>query len=120
VNLVLNSILIPLLGSYGAAAASLTAEGVITYLYLKHGKEFFDPAVLWTSGKKKLLAGVIMCAVVYGIGMVVKSGFLCLLLQVGIGGCLYIALLTLMKDDLIQDVFRMIAGMRARFRKKSA
>ncbi len=114
VNLVLNGMMIPFTGSYGAALASVLAELTITVLYVIHSKGYFEASALWQYSWKRFIAGVIMAAVIIMIGHTVTSGILCLVLQVSVGVMIYFILLTLMKDELIGIVKERIFS---RFRK---
>ena len=114
VNLVLNGLMIPFIGSYGAAMASVVAELTITVLYVIHSKGYFGADALWRFSWKRVIAGAVMAAVIILIGYNVSSGILCLALQVGVGVLIYIVLLSLMKDELLVIIKNRV--MR-RFRK---
>ena len=115
VNLCLNLLLIPKLGGDGAAIASIIAELVITVLYVKMSNGYMTAAILWKYAWKRILAGIIMCMSVFGIGRFVKwNGILVLAIQVVAGACIYIVVLLALKDSFLKDILLEFKGKLAK------
>jgi len=97
-NLILNLILIPGLGSIGAAIASIAAELVVTVLYIKNCGEYGKVSTLLRSGYKKMISGILMCIVVYFMNGMPTLPIVTILFQIIIGGLVYISSLLMIKD----------------------
>ena len=98
VNLILNFIMIPRLASYGAAIASICAELVITILYIRYSEGYMKCSLLLSSGWKKCLSGFIMFGGVYFIGNINVPEIAKLVIQISLGGCMYILALVVIRD----------------------
>lgn len=102
VNLMLNLVMIPFLGATGATLASIIAELVISICYVVLSKGYMTATILLRNGWKKLIAGVIMCAVVIFVGSLFRTGSIPgLALQILCGVAVYGILLLIMKDNTI-------------------
>lgn len=99
VNLCLNLVLIPKFGAYGAAVASVTAETVITVLYVKFSEGYGDFRLLIDTGAKKLTAGLGMFAGVYAMNRIPLNPLVLVCAQVIAGAAMYGILLLLLKDE---------------------
>lgn len=105
-NLILNCILIPKFGAYGAAVASLVAETLITVLYVAKSKGYMTVGKLVRFGWKKLIAGIVMTVFVYWIGTLLSNVMadttvyevVILVVQVVAGVAIYAALLLILRD----------------------
>lgn len=97
VNLVLNLFLIPQFGSLGAACASICAELVITVLYVKHSDGYMNIKLLFSSGGKKMIAGLGMFVALLLLGKI-QGGIFCLGFQIYMGVVVYLILLIVIKD----------------------
>lgn len=98
VNLVLNILLIPLLGCYGAAIASVLAELVITVLYVRFSDGYMTVTLLCKSAWKKALAGVFMFVFIRLIGNIQMQRILLLGIEVLFGTSVYVLLLVIIRD----------------------
>lgn len=103
VNLILNLIMIPKIGVYGATIASLMAETVITYLYVKYSEGYAKVSMLIRVGYKKLIASLIMFALVFVLNDLKIQAIFILIIQVVSGGILYMGLLVIMRDKWVLD-----------------
>ena len=118
VNLVLNLLLIPWIGAYGATAASVIAECVITIIYVNMSNGYMKWGKLLGFAKKRLPAGAAMGALVYACGEMLKplsaaegtkfgwAGLLTLLLQIMTGVASYVLFLTLLKDGMMKELIQ--------------
>jgi O-antigen/teichoic acid export membrane protein len=109
VNLVLNLLMIPLLGSIGAAIASVAAETTISFLYVRYSEGYCSVALLWRTGWKKMCAGIGMLMIVRLTGMCTTgSPVLTLVIQVGIGVISYVLLLLCLQDTWVLNMLKNI------------
>ena len=100
VNLLLNLLCIPRLGGYGAVAASVAAELVITALYLRFTHPFVSAwRLLRVAGRYALYGGAVF-AVAWGVGQGMPPTFLTVLAQAAVGVVTYAVLLTLCRDPV--------------------
>ena len=104
INLCLNLVLIPRFWGYGAIAASIAAELVITVLYIRYSEGYLPVRILWTEGWKKLASGVAMLAVIRLIDTAVKNNAAALVLEVAGGFAVYCLVLVLLHDSFISDI----------------
>ena len=104
VNLVLNLILIPRYWGYGAIAASLIAEMVITVLYLKFCKGYVTVDTIVREGSRKLAAGIAMFAVIRIIDRFIASDIIALLIEVAVGFSVYCIMIVLLRDTFITEI----------------
>ena len=113
VNLVLNLILIPRFWGYGAIAASLIAETVITVLYLIFCKGYLKVQTIVEEGWKKLAAGLLMLAVIKVLDRFIVPDFPALLAEVAVGFSVYCIVIAALHDTFLTEiVFGKIIGKR--------
>lgn len=98
VNLILNLIMIPRFGVYGATCASIIAELIITILYVKYSEGYARVSMLIRVGYKKFIASVLMFVIVYGLNNVELNDIIKLCLQVVAGGLAYVVALLVLRD----------------------
>ena len=98
VNLILNIIFIPLLGALGACITTLIAEIITSILYVKNCDSYILPHDLWRFARKRLLAGAVMFVCVYLMGFIKLPAIVLVVIQLGVGCCIYFATLILIKD----------------------
>lgn len=111
VNFVLNLILIPLFKSYGAVAASLIAEGVITLMYISFMREYLT---LWDFFKTSLrYVGIssVMLIIVWLIGRNWHTP-LALITQVVVGVIIYALGLLITRDPIVFEELSKLKGKK--------
>jgi O-antigen/teichoic acid export membrane protein len=105
VDLVLNLLLIPRWGAYGAVIATLVAESVTTWLYVRNCRGYLTARDLWDCSWKRLLAGAVMCLLVLAIGRIsLPSDILKLVIQILSGAVFYAAALYIMNDGMLKEM----------------
>ena len=112
-NFILNLVLIPKFGAYGAAIATLAGEVLVTFMYLYMCMEFIRISDFYTSSIKKIIASVVM------LGFI-KSGFLnklatswkLTMIQIVIGAVAYFFVLYILKDKLTIRILKKIVMLR--------
>lgn len=109
-NFILNSFLIPGLGSKGAAIASVLSEVVIFSIFFYYGRDLLEVRKIACFTCRYLLAAIIMLICVKLVGDQIKSTA-GMIAQVGIGGVVYLGLCFLMRDNIFLEMF-------AKLRKK--
>ena len=116
-NFIFNLILIPPFGAIGTGLSVMIAEFSVTlvqYLYIRKSIQFgveFKSIIIY------FISAVIMCVVVYGIGLYMGPRILTNLLQVLAGFSVYMILLTLLKEPfhirLLDQVLRLLKVKKA-------
>lgn len=112
VNLILNLCLIPYFASAGATVASIIAELTISILYLVNSNGYlkikYVISILW----KKLIAGGIMCLVMYDLSMINIAKIYSLFIQFIGGSLIYIFILWVLKDSSLNLFVKFIRKER--------
>lgn len=101
INLFLNLLLIPSLGAYGAAIASIISETIITVLYLHFCKKMITFLLILKYSWKRIISGVIMLCFLMLISDISKYIFVTLLMQIVLGGVIYFVILFVLNDELV-------------------
>ncbi|MBQ4613228.1 MAG: flippase [Clostridia bacterium] len=109
-NFILNLLLIPRLGVYGAVIASLAAELLISALYLSYSAHFISVYQVLGTGLRYLLLSVGMFVPVFFIGRALESSFSVTLLQIAVGIVTYALLLIVSRDPTWLDIKKFIIG----------
>lgn len=99
VNLILNLCLIPYFASAGATVASIIAELTISILYLANSNGYLKVQYVINILLKKLIAGGIMCLIMYGLSMINIAQVYSLVIQFVGGSVVYIFILWILKDS---------------------
>lgn len=101
-NLVLNLLLIPRFGAYGAVVASVLAELVISGLYLWFSHSFVSAWQLLGMAARYAGFSFIMFIPIYWMGRVMPVEAFTILSQIAVGAILYALLLILFRDPAWQ------------------
>lgn len=108
VNLIMNLFFIPIYGAIGATIASVAAELLIAAFYIYFSREYMTLGILWKLSKKRLLAGIIMCSIVYFLGEFGNfHGVYMVALQIAAGVAVYFLALLILKDGMIMELIYM-------------
>ena len=109
INLVMNLLLIPRWAAVGAVIASLIAESVITFLYVRNCRGYLTVKTIVEVTWKRLLAGAAMCAIVMMLGRLpLENGVLKLILQILSGAVFYTTALYLAGDTMLKELLALI------------
>lgn len=103
INVLLNSFMIYLWQSVGAAIASVCAEFVITLLFIVFARKFVNISKYFKIGYKYLIASVIMFVPVFIMQLYLPKTIWYLLLEIFTGITLYIISLLLLRVKFIYD-----------------
>lgn len=95
INIILNLLLLPKIGFYGAAISTTVAEFVGVSIQIYFVKQQLNVKKILRPLPKAVFAGIIMCLTVYIIGELLEPVILTTLIQVVIGGIVYLGILFL-------------------------
>ncbi len=115
VNAVLNLLLIPHIGVYGAVVASVAAEAVIALLYLRLSARFVDVRWVFVYGTRYFLLASAMFVPVYALGKVLGDGIATTFIQIAAGIVIYAIELILTRDPMWRAA---LSGIRRKLRQK--
>lgn len=108
-NLIMNLLLIRSYGAFGAAISSAAAECVILVSFIFYSRKRYDYRPVMKMGARYLLFSVLMVVILEVIERLMDSGILRLIVQMIVGGSIYLALLLLSKDDFVMNY---VEGLR--------
>lgn len=100
-NFCLNSFLIHLMKSYGAAIATIIAELLITFLYIVNDDGYLTLKEIFSLVWRKLVAGIIMFALLLVINNLISNALVSICIMVVLGILCYVAVLAIFKDSFI-------------------
>lgn len=105
INFIFNLILIGSLKSIGAAVATVIAELSVTLVQLYFVRKDFNLREIFKSSINYLIAGVLMLGLCWGIGLLIHNNLICLIVQVVSGIVIYAAVLILLKDKFLSELY---------------
>lgn len=108
VNIILNLILIPLLGIYGACITSILSEFIVMILQLKYSKEYVNLIKVFKETKVYLIVSIIMYFICIILGHINLNILIVISLQIIISVIVYIGLLLLLKDEVVTEIINKI------------
>ena len=118
VNVILNIPLIYFFKSRGAAIASVSAELVITILYIIFARNFFTLKEFFLCGYKYCIAGLIMFGVTFTLDYYLPGSIWYLLLEISCGISVYFVILLLLRDRFLLDNIKKVWSDLTAFRRK--
>ncbi|MDE7384826.1 MAG: polysaccharide biosynthesis C-terminal domain-containing protein [Anaeroplasmataceae bacterium] len=118
VNVILNIPLIYFFKSKGAAIASVSAELIITVLYIIFAKKFFTFKELFLCGYKYCIGGVIMFGATFTLDYYLPNTIWYLLLEISCGIGIYFLVLLLIKDQFLLTNIKKLWHDITSFRRK--
>lgn len=109
INVIFNFVLIKIIGTVGASISSVLAEVIILFVQLYYLKEEITIKDVIEDSFKYIISGIIMAIIVYGISLKMNIGIISTLIQIIIGGIIYVLVLIILKDELIKVIISQIA-----------
>jgi len=103
VNFFMNMLLIPFLGTYGAAIASVTAEGLIAFVYMIMSRSVLTFHDYIFMSWKYLAAGMLMGISIYFISHSWPATISSTFIQIAMGVCVYGFMLIIFKDEMLYN-----------------
>ncbi|MBP3503388.1 MAG: flippase [Clostridia bacterium] len=120
VNIVLNLILINFLGVVGASVASVLAETAVLGVQLKYFKDQFSILQILKLGIKCFISGIVMYMVVHILVNFLNVSILNTIIEIIIGGIVYILTLIILKHNFFFDLAnQIVTGISMKLRKVS-
>ena len=107
-NLIFNTILIPLLSGKGAAIGTVIAEATVFLTQYMVVKSIINRKVVRTNFFKYFLCGLFMFLICNSIGLYLKPSATTTILQVVSGVLSYLIILIITKDSLTKDALKTI------------
>jgi O-antigen/teichoic acid export membrane protein len=98
-NAVINFLLMPKFGAFGAIAGSVIAEFVVTFIQWLTIKDRIDLKIRFKNIYKYIISSIAMGLVVYFVCNTLTPNILSNFVAIGSGCVVYFALLTVLKDD---------------------
>ncbi len=111
INICVNSLLIPMYGAKGAAAASLLSETIIALLFIVFSKKSVNYIKIAKMGLKPLIASLVMFFAIVSVNrfVLVKHGYVfTMVIDVAIGIFLYTIFIILFKEELVIKEIRIL------------
>lgn len=105
-NLFLNIALVIWRGAFGAAVATLITECFIAAIILFLSRKAVDKKMFLSRMLKYGSISAVMGMIVYSLGRLPVNDFLCVLFQIAMGGSFYLAVLLILRDDLLLSFIR--------------
>lgn len=97
-NFISNMLLIPRYGADGATVASVIAEFVISFIYVRMSRGYVSWRQLGKIAGKKIIAGVVMFLTVWILGRGHSGNFIITIVQIIAAASVYIIMLMLLHD----------------------
>jgi len=107
-NLIMNAILIPMFGAYGAAIGSIGAELVVTVTQWLSVRNNLELNVKFKSVMIYVFSGILMFVAVYLIGYFQSANFIVNIEQVLAGAIIYMGMLTITRDEFHISIIKKI------------
>lgn len=107
-NLVLNFILIPPYGAYGAAISTLIAEFMVLIAQIIYGRKYYPFRTKALFNRHYILATLIMSIIVYPVVMIFEDNIFKLIFGIIAGILAYTGSLICMRDSLTIDLISTI------------
>lgn len=108
INLGLNSFLIFLLKSVGAAIASVAAEFIIMFLYIIFAKDFIDFGLFFKSSIKYFIAAFVMFVPTFIMSHLLPANLMWLLIEIGIAVAVYTIMILLLRPRFVMEMLKKI------------
>ena len=110
-NLILNYVLIPQYGAYGAVIASVVTEAFVFVCQYISIKNIFNFEGVFTKFLKYIIESVIMGLAVFVVGNQLGSSFFVNIIQLVVGFSVYVIINIITKDDIFYFCFDKISGL---------
>jgi len=114
INLVINIVLIPLAGTYGAVSGTICAEFTVLFIQYHYMKRDIGNMHLLQKSVKSVLSSMIMLAAVCYVDRFMGDGIAVTIIQVLSGGAVYVLCMCLMQAGKIKDFITMVKDIRSR------
>ena len=110
-NIVLNFILIPTMGIYGACITSLLSEVIVMFVQLYYSKNYISLKEIIKNNWKTITSTLIMFVICKVIGFIKINAILVVLLQICISILVYFSIMLILKDSILIEILNKIFTM---------
>ena len=118
INCILNVCLIKLFSGIGAIIASVIAEFIITYLYIKQSDGYISFNQMFKIISKKLISGILMLMTIIVISKYLVYSILSLIIEICLGVIIYYLGLIVLKDTFALGVTKkMFVSIQSKIKK---
>ncbi len=111
INVLINIILIPLMGSLGAIIATIVAEFTVTIVQIYLVKKYVNVIPHIKNTWKNFVSSIVMFIVVYFTTYNMSSTFYTTFIQVILGGIIYLLMMYILKSDIQGEIFNNIINI---------
>ena len=119
INVIINAILIRFWRGMGAAIASVIAEISILAIQLIYIKEEISIWEILKLSIKCIISGIVMFAIVKILANYMSVSILNTIIEVGIGGIVYVIMLIILRYQFFIDLYNQIIGViKSKYRKE--
>ena len=108
INVACNLLLIPKYGGIGAAIASVVAESCIFLYQMKYFKNEFNLFQILKLSINNIVSGMVMLGVVIVLTNYLNISIINTMIEVLVGGIVYIMVLSILKDKFFKDLVNQI------------
>ena len=105
-NVILNLFMVERLQSVGVSVASVVSSGVLFWVVLIFSREIISLKNIIQMDWKAIISAIIMFVTIYWLSF--DNLFITLVVKVVVGAAVYITILAILREEIIQEVFRNI------------
>lgn len=106
INFIMNIILIPKFGAFGASIGTVMAELSVTVVQMFYTRKDFNYKKILQLSVKYIISGLLMFIACMLINKFIDHTILNMLLQIAVGSIIYFGVLILLKDKFIFDLIK--------------
>lgn len=111
INIIFNLILIPKFMSVGATISSIIAETVVLILQYMCIRKEINFMQLVKNSKNYIFSSICMFIIIILVSIVLKPNPISTIIQICIGGIVYLILLIILKDKVISEIKQKLLGI---------
>ena len=102
-NVILNLFMVERFQSVGVSVASVVSSGVLFWVVLVFSREIISLKNIIQMDWKAIISAIIMFVTIYWLNF--DDLFITLVVKIVVGAAVYIAILAILREEIIQDVF---------------
>lgn len=104
INFIMNICLIWKYGAIGASIGTVIAELVVALIQIYFVRNDFDFKEILKNSRNYLISSIIMFIVCLILGKLINNNFISTIIQVTLGGIIYISILLILKDQFVLEI----------------
>lgn len=104
VNIILNLILIPPYGAYGASIATTISQFIVVVVQIYYIKDEININKAFFPGRRYLTSSIVMFGLCLLVGNFIKNEIASVIVKMIIGGITYLLMLILLRDRYVKEV----------------